>query len=151
MAEPPVKVVLDTSIYIPFINKGISHPILELEYKTPLLYMSVVVIEELYAGAHGNASIKLLDRAYKTFEDLGRLIVPGVADWQKTGKVVAKLGQKYGFEDSFLSRITNDVLIALSVRRIGAVVVTNNTRDFLRIKEFVDFKIYTLLKDTYGC
>jgi hypothetical protein len=33
-------------------------------------------------------------------------------------------------------------LIALSARRIGAVVLTNNMRDFLRIKEFVDFKIY---------
>lgn len=142
MAEPLVKVILDTSIYSPFINAGISHPILELEYGTPLLYMTAVVIEELYAGASDNTTIKLLDRLYGTFEDLGRLIAPDASDWKKTGKIIAKLGQKYGFGEKFLSRIANDVLIALSARKIGAVVVTNNMRDFLRIKEFVDFKIY---------
>ena len=142
MAEPLVKVILDTSIYIPFINAGISHPIFELGYETPLLYMSAVVIEELYAGASDTNTIKLLDRLYGTFENLSRLIVPESSDWQKAGKVIAKLGRKYGFEEKFLTKITNDVLIALSARKIGAVVVTNNMRDFLRIKEFVDFKIY---------
>ncbi|MEK6691276.1 MAG: type II toxin-antitoxin system VapC family toxin [Nitrospirota bacterium] len=142
MAGPPVKVILDTSIYIPFINKSISHPIFELKFGKPVLYMSAVVIEELYAGAFDNTSINILDKTYNTLEDLGRLIVPEANDWQRTGKVVAKLGQKYGFEDTFLSRITNDVLIAFSARRIGAIVVTDNTKDFLRIKEFVDFKIY---------
>ena len=142
MAEPLVKVILDTSIYIPFINAGISHPIFELEYETSLLYMSAVVIEELYAGASDNNTIKLLDRLYGTFEDLGRLIATDALDWKKTGKVIAKLGQKYGFEEKFLTKITNDVLIALSARKIGAVVVTNNIGDFLRIKEFVYFKVY---------
>ena len=142
MAEPLVKVILDTSIYIPFINAGISHPILELEYETPLLYMSAVVIEELYASASDNNTIKLLDRLYGTFEDLGRLIAPDALDWKKTGKVITKLGQKYGFEEKFLTKKTNDVLIALSARKIGAVVVTFNIKDFSRIKEFVDFEIY---------
>ena len=142
MAESLVKVILDTSIYIPFINAGISHPILELEYETPLLYMSAVVIEELYAGASDNNTIKLLDRLCATFEELGRLIAPDALDWKKTGKVITKLGQKYGFEEKFLTKITNDVLIALSARKIGAVVVTFNIKDFSRIKEFVDFEIY---------
>lgn len=136
------KVILDTSIYIPFINAGVSHPILELEYIKPLFYMSAVVIEELYAGAFDKISVKLLDRMYETFENLGRIIVPEASDWQKTGKVIAKFGQKYGFGEKFLSKTTNDVLIAFSARRIGAIVVTNNTKDFLRIKEFVDFEIY---------
>ena len=61
---------------------------------------------------------------------------------KKTGRIVAELGSKYGFEDIFLARITNDILIALSARKIGAVVVTHNTKDFLKIKEFVDFKIH---------
>lgn len=142
MAESPVKAILDASIYIPFINKGIAHPIFELKLERPVLYMSAEVIEELYAGAFDNTSITFLDRLYKTFENLGRLIVPDASDWKHTGRIVSKLGQKYGFEDTFLSRITNDILIALSARRIGAIVVTNNTKDFLRIKEFVEFKIY---------
>jgi len=142
MAESLVKIVLDASIYIPFINAGITYPVLDLEYESPFIYMSAVVIEELYAGASDRDTIKLLDRLYGTFEDIGRLITPDASDWQKTGKVIAKLGRKYGFEEKFLTKITNDVLIALSARKIGAVVVTNNIKDFLRIKEFADFKMY---------
>ncbi|MBI3599334.1 MAG: hypothetical protein HY097_01675 [Nitrospinae bacterium] len=44
----------------------------------------------------------------------------------------AIFGKKYWFEDKFLSKITKDVLIALSARRIGAIVATHNTKDFLK-------------------
>jgi len=142
MEGSPVKVILDTSIYIPFINDGIENPVIDLRSRKPLSFLCAVVIEELYAGAHDKTSINLLDRLYETFNKIGRLIVPEAADWQRTGKVIAKLGNKYGFEEKFLSKITNDVLIALSARKIGAMIVTKNTMDFIRIKEFVDFKIY---------
>ena len=140
----PVKVIFDTSIYIPFINDGIAYPAGELnvDLGKQMLYMSAVVIEELYAGAFDTQSITLLDTLYKTFKNLNRLLIPEAADWQKTGKVIAKIGKKYGFEGVFLSKITNDVLIAVSARRIGALVITNNIKDFSRIKEFVDFKFY---------
>lgn len=139
--ESPIKVIFDTSIYIPFINKGISYPNTELPIGKPLLYMSAVVIGELYAGAFDRVSVKLLDRMYKSFETVGRLIIPDSSDWQRAGKIIAKLSKKYGFEDIFLARITNDVLISLSARRIGAIVVTSNIRDFLKIHEFVDVKV----------
>ena len=142
MAEHPVKLVLDTSIYIPFINQGIAHPTIEVRQGRPLIFMSAVVMEELYAGALDFSSVKLLDKMHDTFSGMGRLIVPDAMDWQKTGKVVAQLGKKYGFEKLFLSRITNDILIAATTRKIGAVVVTNNQKDFLKIQEYIDFKIY---------
>ena len=142
------KVVFDTSIYIPFINDGIpySSPVFRnaLDIEKPLIYMSAVVIEELYAGAFDKVSVKLLDKMYKTFENIGRLITPEASDWQNAGKVAAALGKKSGLEDFFLSGLVNDVLISLSARRIGAVVVTRNMKDFVRIKEFVNFKIYTI-------
>jgi hypothetical protein len=141
MAERPVKLLLDTSIYIPFINDGIAHPIIEVPQGPPLLYMSAVVMEELYAGAGDSPSIKLLDKMYDTFSSINRLIVPDAADWQKTGKIIALLGKKYGFEDIFLARITNDILIAASARKIGGAVVTNNMKDFQRIQEYMDFRI----------
>jgi len=78
---------------------------------------------------------------YKAFYEPQRVVAPSSADWQTAGKVIAKLGRKYGFEDRFLSKIQNDVLIALSARQIGASVITNNTKDFLKIKEFVNFNL----------
>ncbi len=142
MAEYPVKLLLDTSIYIPFINHGITHPAIDLPQGQPLIYMSAVVMEELYAGALDIPSIKLLDKMYDTFSSINRLIIPDAADWQKTGKVVAQLGKKYGFEEIFLSRITHDVLLAASARKIGGAIVTNNLKDFLRIQQYIDCKIY---------
>jgi predicted nucleic acid-binding protein len=47
----------------------------------------------------------------------------------------------YGFEEKYLARIVNDILIALYARRIGATLVANNIKDFLRIREFVDYKL----------
>ena len=51
------------------------------------------------------------------------------------------MGRKYGFEKRFPSRITNDVLIAITARKVGAVVITRNKKDFLLIKEFLNFKM----------
>jgi predicted nucleic acid-binding protein len=142
--EFPFKVVPDTSVLIPFINQGISHPGIETTRQSPLFYMSAVVFEELYAGAVDAATIKLLDKMYDTFDKLGRLIVPSASDWQKAGKLLAKMGKKYGFEMKFRARIQNDVLIALDARSIGASVITNNIHDFRKIREFLDFKLFEI-------
>ncbi|MBI5739389.1 MAG: PIN domain-containing protein [Nitrospirae bacterium] len=143
MADARIKAILDTSILIPFINRGIAHPVLDIDIGKPLLHLSAVVAAELYAGAFDGHTIKLLDKLYKTFHDVNRIIIPSSSDWQTAGKVIAKLGGKHGYEDKFLSKIQNDILIALSARQIGAFVVTNNTKDFLRIKEFVNFNLLT--------
>jgi predicted nucleic acid-binding protein len=142
MVELPVKIILDTSIYIPFINEGIAFPELEPKYARAVTYVSAVVVEELYAGAFDRKSVTLMDRMYKTFDNLGRLIAPDASDWQKAGRIVARMGKKYGFEKLFLARVTHDILIALSARRIGAILATHNMKDFIKIKEFVNFKLY---------
>jgi predicted nucleic acid-binding protein len=143
MADARIKAIVDTSVLIPFINEGIAHPVLNIDMGKPLLYLSAIVAAELYAGAFDNSTIKLIDKVYKTFSDTQRIIVPLSLDWKTAGKVIARLRRKYGFEDKFLSRIQNDILVALSARQIGAFVITNNTKDFLRIKEFVNFNLLT--------
>lgn len=142
MAEHPSRLILDTSVYIPYINDGIAHPVVDFPEGHPIFYMSAVVMEELYAGTSDAVTIRLLDRLFDTFVKLNRMVTPDAPDWRKTGQIVAHLGRKYGFEAVFLSRITHDVLIALSARRIGAAVVTNNIKDFLRIQEYVAVKIF---------
>ena len=157
MAGLLVKVVIDTSVYIPFINKGTSHPLLELGHGVPLFYMSTVVIEELYAGASDDASIKLLDNLYKTFDSAGRLIVPDAVDWQKAGRIVSKLGSKYGFEEIFSRQIKalvkkGDLVVAISTsgnspnvlagvkaaKKIGAATVGLTGQNGGRLKNIAD-------------
>lgn len=142
LAEYPLKAICDTSVYIPFINQGIVHPVLSDKSVRPVLHMSAVVLSELYAGAHDNKSIKLLDKLYQTFLNVGRLIVPDGVDWRKTGSILAKLQRKYGFESKYLAKLQNDILIACSARKIGAFVASHNKKDLLKIKEFIDFRIY---------
>jgi len=69
-----------------------------------------------------------LNRLFDTFAKL--------TGWLRLSVRLAKGGAnyraarpKYGFDEAFLSRITHDVLIALSARRIGASIVTNNLKD----------------------
>lgn len=80
------KIIYDTSIYIPFINNGTPYPANELNIGKPLTYISAVVVEELYAGAFDNTSIKLLDKMFETFESLGRLITPAAPVLAKSRK-----------------------------------------------------------------
>ena len=87
MADARIKAILDTSIYIPFINGGVVHPILEIDIGKPVIYLSAVVIAELYAGAFDNQSIKLLDKLYKAFYDTQRI----VPHQQTIGKLRARL------------------------------------------------------------
>ncbi len=141
-ADYQIKAILDTSVYIPFLRDGIIHPKFPEDFLNPLLFMSSVVVSELYAGAHDNLTIKLLDKLYHTFQKVGRLIVPSVEDWRQAGGIIAKNGKKYGYDSTYLSRLQNDILIACSARRIGAFVLTKNEKDFLRIHEFLDFRIY---------
>lgn len=48
-----------------------------------MTYLSAVVVEELYAGAFDNTSIKLLDTMYDIIESLGGLITSTVPYWEK--------------------------------------------------------------------
>ena len=142
MAEYPLKVICDTSVYIPFINEGIIHPAFSDESVRPALYMSAVVLSELYAGAHDNQTIKLLDKLHQTFLNVDRLIVPDSVNWRKAGSIIAGLQRKYGFESKYLAKLQNDILIACSARKIRAFVASRNKKDLLRIKEFIAFRIY---------
>lgn len=134
-----LKVIVDTSIYIPYLNHCISHPALE---SPSVVYMSAVVLLELYAGAHDKHTTKILDKLTYCFKKTGRLIAPIPEDWRKAGIIIAKLASKHGFDRKFLQKLQNDVLIAISAYKTGAFVATNNKKDFLRIKEFVNFNLY---------
>jgi predicted nucleic acid-binding protein len=103
------------------------------------LWLSAVVLEELYAGADDSAR-RALERLERDFERARRMLVPNLTDWTDTGRVLARLAGKYDYERIGQGRLTNDVLIAISASRFGIRVLTMNERDFRRIAEFRDFQ-----------
>ena len=131
--------LFDTSIYITSLRRG-SETALALRRVTAdaPLWLSAVVLEELYAGA-GSGERRAVERLERDFDMVKRILVPNLSDWILTGRVLARLAAKYGYEQIGQGRLTNDALIAMSARRLGIRVLTANERDYRRLAEFHAF------------
>src|SRR3972149_5852767 len=141
MAVSPAKAILDTSVYLSFLRKNGEIQDLGFLLRPTLLYMSRVIFAELYAGAKDRFTLWRLERVYRTFDRLARVVTPDKLVWFEAGEVLQQLGLGHGFEATGLARITHDVLIALTARKIGAVVFTRNKSDFERIRDLRDFDL----------
>jgi predicted nucleic acid-binding protein len=133
-------ILFDTSVYITSLRRGDDQVIQtrNLEHSSPL-WLSAVVLEELYAGADATGR-KRLARFERDFDKVGRLLVPALGDWTRTGGVLAQIGEKYGYEQIGRGRLTNDTLISASASRLGITLLTVNERDFAKITEFCPLK-----------
>lgn len=107
--------------------------------------MSAIVIQELAAGALDKSRLQQLDAVRRAYEKERKLLVPTGEDWWLAGKVLNSLlrglKSKRGGRTPRLPaiekhRIIRDVLIARTVRRAGALLVTNNLGDFKMIGRF---------------
>jgi predicted nucleic acid-binding protein len=129
-------VLFDASLYISGLRGGGGLSILLQRWarETPL-WLSAVVLEELYAGAQPGDH-RILAKLERDFERAGRILVPNLSDWSSAGRILARIGQKYGYEQIGRARLTNDALIAASAARMGVEVITANQRDFARLAEF---------------
>ena len=132
-------VLFDTSIYITVLRsrEDAALRLREMAAGAPV-WLSAVVLEELYAGA-GAKGRKILQRLERDFERARRVLVPNLSDWTQTGKALARLAAKYGYEQIGRGRLTNDTLIAASAGRLGITVITANARDFGILAEFLLF------------
>lgn len=132
-------VLFDSSVYINAL-RGSHEAITALRRLEPAApaWLSSVVLEELYAGA-GPRDRAEVERLERDFNKARRILVPNLRDWAQTGKALASLASKYGYEQIGRGRLTNDALIALSAGRVGVTVITANARDFERLAEFHSF------------
>ena len=129
-------VLFDSSAYIGALRQGGAISIVYERWvrQTPL-WLSAVVLEELYAGASAQDQ-RIVEKLERDFERAGRILVPNLTDWTAAGKILARVGRRYGYEKIGKARLTNDTLIAASASRAGITVLTSNERDFARLAEF---------------
>jgi len=133
-------VLFDASIYITALRaKDEATLSLRRIAGSEPLWLSAVVLEELYAGATAR-NRQVVERLERDFDRAGRILVPNLSDWTQTGKVLARLAAKYDYEQIGKGRLTNDALIAMSAGRMGITVVTANSRDFGKLAEFRPFR-----------
>ena len=133
-------VLFDSSIYISALREG-NQTVLALRCLVAgaPIWLSSVVLEELYAGTN-DRSRPAVERLERDFDRARRIVVPNLSDWAHTGKLLARLAAKYGYEQIDQGRLTNDALIAISAARLGITVITANERNFKRLAEFRPFR-----------
>ncbi len=135
--------VLDTNLFI----RGFQDPVANAHLQrfhhlfAPFEYLSAVVVQELRAGVRSSADRRALERhVLDLFVRRGRLVTPSAKAWADSGDVLADLVRREGVELVRVSKaLGNDILLALSCRENGLVLVTDNRRDFERIARRASF------------
>ena len=137
------KFALDTHLFIEaFRDEGARTKLIRFhERSAPFEYLSVIVAQELRAGIRSVHDSHALERSVlKLYERTERLFVPSASAWHRSGDVLAQMAQTEGLELSRISKsFSNDIVLALSCREFGCVLVTDNERDFRRIQRYVPF------------
>jgi predicted nucleic acid-binding protein len=74
----------------------------------------------------------------------GRLVTPTFDDWAMASEIVTAIAEGDRGWRSKLPVLLNDILIALSARRIGAILLTHNKDDFRLIRRHAGFTLRVL-------
>jgi predicted nucleic acid-binding protein len=137
------KYVLDTQLFINAFRDPIANEALQQFHRSfsPFEQFSVIVAQELRAGVQRLQDRKALERnVLKVFQRAARTITPSADAWHRSGDLLAEMARQEGLEIARVSKaFANDVLLALSCREAGCVLVTDNQRDFQRIRRFIQF------------
>ena len=143
MTRAARRYVLDTQLFINAFRDSVANEALQRFHRAfaPFEYLSVVVAQELRAGVKREQDRKALERhVLNVFERSGRTFAPSADAWHRSGDLLSDMTRTQGLEVGRVSKsFANDVLLALSCREAGCVLVTENQRDFQRIRRHVQF------------
>ena len=115
--------VLDTNVLIDALNHpGAREETLAfLRWALPRVWLSAVVLHELEAGSTGPQQQALLEQhLVGPFERRQRILAPSVGAWRRAGQVIRR-----GLRVESPAAL-NDLLLAVSCRDAGAILVTRD-------------------------
>jgi predicted nucleic acid-binding protein len=134
------KAVPDTSFLIEHFRKEtVQEAFLKLNRYYHIAFSSVVLME-LLAGAFDPKERKLIDQIARNFT----VISVTAQQWFLCGEIMMKLRRDKKVDRERVKGLLADILIAISVRGTGAVLITRNEKDFKLIREVYDFKYVTV-------
>ena len=138
------KYVLDTQIFINAFRDPAANEDLQGFHRAfaPFEHLSVIVAQELRAGVRRPQDRKALEQnVLDVYERAGRTITPSTDAWHRSGDLLADMARQEGLEIARVSKaLANDILLALSCRESGCVLITENEHDFARIRRFISFE-----------
>lgn len=129
-----MKYTLDTNLYIgSFRNPAEYAELAEFESAyTPMLCLTSIVAHELLSGARSREHVARVTRhVVAPFKQRGRIATPGYNEWKMAGTIRADLAARgrRTITGSFL----NDIMLAVTCRAYGIVLLTRNAADFSAI------------------
>jgi predicted nucleic acid-binding protein len=134
------KAVPDTSFLIEHFRKEtVQEAFLNLNRYYHIAFSSVVLME-LLAGAFDPKERKLIDQIARNFT----VISVTERQWFLCGEIMMKLRRDRKIDRERVKGLLADILIAVSARGTGAILVTRNEKDFKLIREVYDFKYLTV-------
>lgn len=144
MTRASRKFVLDTQLFIQAFRDRSANDALQNFHRAfaPFEYLSVIVAQELRAGIRRPQDRKALEKnVLRVFARANRTMTPTADAWHRSGDLLAQMVRTEGLEIARVSKaFANDILLALSCREAGCVLVTDNERDFARIQRFTQFE-----------
>ncbi|MDO8673433.1 MAG: PIN domain-containing protein [Dehalococcoidia bacterium] len=118
----------DTSVLIQFIRDPDMWPSFQKALASGRVWLSSVVVAELYAGTRSPGDAQFLDSIVGALSRVDRTLTPSASDWARAGRLMGRYSRLRG---EFRTRDhLADVLILISAARLGGVVLTANPRHF---------------------
>jgi predicted nucleic acid-binding protein len=141
-----VKYLLDTNIYLDASRSAVRRDQFRSAFfpLLPATYLSAVVAYELMVDAADRRSRAYVADFIRPLERTERVVTPTFDDWTEAAALVTAIELRDRGWRSKLPALLNDILIALSARRIGAMVLTRNRDDFLLIRRHKGFSLRVL-------
>ena len=123
--------LFDTNVYISELTRAIPNDVVERWRSQYLVRLSPVVYHELLRGARKK------DWVYEIRDHTVLAPVPTFKMWEEAASILSQWHFSSG-ENEALFKLQNDVLIALTARSLGAVVITQD-KHFEKIAEKTSF------------
>jgi predicted nucleic acid-binding protein len=128
-------VIFDTSVLVDDLRTGCHQE--RIRSLSGLIRTSSVVLGELWRGATVAAEREFL----RTLARNHPILTPTENHWLESGRILGKIRAAHGFASYKLRDLHFDVLIALTVRSIGARLITSNRTDFEMIHRYRKFRL----------
>ena len=141
-----MKYLLDTNVYIEACRSNERRSQFGKTFLPllPFTFLSAIVTYELSVNAADQNTRELIADLVGRLDRVGRTVTPIFSDWIEASEIITRIAQSDKSWRSKLPQLQNDILIALSARRIGATVLTYNREDFLLIRRHKHFSLHVL-------
>ena len=127
--------IFDTSILVDDLRTGRHQA--RIQSITGLIRNSSVVLSELWRGSTKAAErefVRVLGKNHPIF-------TPTEKAWLESGQLLSRIRADKGFAPEKLRDLHFDILIALTARSHGALLITSNRADFELIHQYRKFRL----------